>query len=83
MMDENRFHEQRLLIARFIKKRRDELNLTQKELADKCQIGLNTVIRLEDGRFWLNSKQLVIIFDALNLAFIEDGNTLTITDKLI
>lgn len=48
-------------IAGFIRSRREELGMTQQELADKCGIGLRTVIRLESGKFWLNTKQLIVI----------------------
>jgi transcriptional regulator with XRE-family HTH domain len=53
-------------IAGFIRLRREELQMTQQELADKCGIGVRTVVRLESGKFWLNVKQLVVILYHLN-----------------
>jgi transcriptional regulator with XRE-family HTH domain len=68
-MNEKILLEARQLIAGFIKNRRNELKITQQELADKCGVGVNTIRRLEDGRFWVNLKQLLVICNALDLYF--------------
>jgi transcriptional regulator with XRE-family HTH domain len=66
-MDEKELHARRLEMAGIIKNKRIELELTQQQLADKCEMGVNTVRRIEDGRFWLGTKQLLIICRALHL----------------
>jgi len=53
-------------IADVLKNRRKELNMSQTALADKTGMGIATIKRFESGRFWLNSKQLVMICHALN-----------------
>lgn len=59
--------EARAIIAGFLKNRRKELNLTQQDLADRTGLGLSTIQRAEDAKFWLNMKQYLIICSALHL----------------
>lgn len=65
-MNEQVLNEARNMIAGFLKNRRKELNMSQTALADKTGMGIATIKRFESGRFWLNSKQLVMICHALN-----------------
>ena len=51
----------RKLIAEFLKNRREELNISQQELADKSGMRVTTMDRFESGRFWLDLKQYLII----------------------
>jgi predicted transcriptional regulator len=73
-MNEKILYEARILVAGFIKNRRNELKLTQWELADRCQLGVNTIRRLEGGHFWPNLKQFVIICHALDCFFFIEEN---------
>jgi transcriptional regulator with XRE-family HTH domain len=68
-MNEKVLLEARKMIAGFIKNRRNELEITQQELADKCGVGVNTIRRMEDARFWPNLKQMLTICNALDLFF--------------
>lgn len=53
--------EARLLISRFLALRRNELGMSQQNLADLSGMGLSTIKRFESGRFWLNLKQYLIL----------------------
>jgi transcriptional regulator with XRE-family HTH domain len=53
--------EARKLISGFLKTRRDELGITQEELADLSGMGIATIRRFESGKFWLNLKQYLIL----------------------
>lgn len=53
--------EARGLISGFLRQRREELGMTQQELADLADMGIATVKRFESGRFWLNLKQYLIL----------------------
>lgn len=61
MINEKVLLEARALISRFLKKRREELGITQQELADLSGIGIATIKRFESGKFWLNLKQYLIL----------------------
>jgi DNA-binding XRE family transcriptional regulator len=54
-------NEARDLISSFLQQRREELQLTQQELADLCGFHRNTIVNIEAGRFWPNMKQYLII----------------------
>jgi transcriptional regulator with XRE-family HTH domain len=53
--------EARKLISGFLKDRREELGITQAELAEVSGMGIATIKRFESGRFWLNLKQYLIL----------------------
>lgn len=53
--------EARALISGFLKSRREELGITQQELAEISGMGIATIKRFESGRFWLNLKQYLIL----------------------
>lgn len=60
-MNEKVLEEARKLIAGFLLQRREELQLTQQELADLCGFHRNTIVNIEAGKFWPNMKQYLII----------------------
>lgn len=66
-MNEKVLDEARLLIAGFLKNRRIELGLTQKELAQRTGMARETINRMEQGFFWLGMKQFLLICEALRL----------------
>lgn len=53
--------EARTLISGFLHQRREELQLTQQQLADLCGFHRNTIMNIEAGKFWPNMKQYLII----------------------
>lgn len=67
-MDEKTLTEARLKIAGFLKTRRLELGLTQKEVAERTGMARETINRMEQGFFWLGMKQFLLICEALRLA---------------
>jgi transcriptional regulator with XRE-family HTH domain len=60
-------HQARELIAGFVSNRRREKGLSQAALADITGLGIATIKRLEDAKFWPNMKQFVVICHALDL----------------
>lgn len=60
-MNEKALLEARSLISDFLKARREELGITQVELAEKTGMGVATIQRFESGRFWLNMKQYLLL----------------------
>ncbi|CAN5774566.1 hypothetical protein BH10BAC2_BH10BAC2_39850 [soil metagenome] len=67
-MTEKELDESRKLIATFFKQRREELNMTQEELAEKTGVGLSTIKRFESAKFWPVLKHFLIFCEALNLS---------------
>jgi transcriptional regulator with XRE-family HTH domain len=61
MMNEAVLVEARNLISGFLKSRREQLGITQQELADMTGMGIATIKRFESGKFWLNMKQFLAI----------------------
>jgi len=59
----------RNLIAGFLVSRRKELGMTQQDLADATGLGIQTIKRMEDAKFWPNLKQFLIVCHALNAYF--------------
>lgn len=55
-MDEKVLKEAGKLIASFLKNRREELNLTQEDLAILCGVKRLTIIRIEGGKFLPNME---------------------------
>lgn len=66
-MDEKKLNESRQQIAAFILNRRNELGITQAQLAEMTGMGIATIKRFESGKFWLNMKQYVLLRNALQL----------------
>ena len=66
-MNEKTLNEARLKIAGFLKNRRIELGLTQKEVAQRTGMARETINRMEQGFFWLGMKQFLLICEALHL----------------
>ena len=66
-MNEKTLDEARLKIAGFLKNRRLELGLTQKEVAERTGMARETINRMEQGFFWLGMKQFLLICEALHL----------------
>lgn len=76
-MNEQVLHEARELIAGFISTRRKELGVSQAELAERTGLGIATIKRMEDAKFWPNMKQFMILCHALDLYFFveeKEGN---------
>lgn len=72
-MNELLLNEARKLISGFLKSRREELGITQAELAEASGMGIATIKRFESGRFWLNLKQYLILCHHLKCyPFIEE-----------
>ena len=68
-MNDKDYTEARKWIAGFIANRRKELGFTQEELAEKTGLGIATIKRFEDGKFWINLKTLLFICHELKLFF--------------
>jgi predicted transcriptional regulator len=64
-MTEQELTKARIKIAGFISTRRKELKMLQIDLANKTGLGLATIQRAEDAKFWLGLKQFILILDAL------------------
>lgn len=64
-MTEQELLQARKQIAGFISSKRKELNMLQTDLAKITGLGLATIQRAEDAKFWLGLKQFIIILDAL------------------
>lgn len=59
----------------FIKKRREELNLTKEELANKMGYGLRLIESVETSKFDYNISILLNICEALEVDLIFDSGT--------
>jgi transcriptional regulator with XRE-family HTH domain len=66
-MTQKELNESRQSIAAFITNRRNELGITQAQLAEQTGMGIATIKRFESGKFWLNMKQYVLLRAALRL----------------
>lgn len=66
-MNEKVLNEARNLIAGFLKQRREELGISQTELANLTGMARATINRMEQGMFWLGMKQYLLICEALHL----------------
>lgn len=66
-MNEKVLHEARNMIAGFLKSRREELGLSQAELAERAGMARATINRMEQGLFWLGMKQYLQICEVLHL----------------
>lgn len=61
MATEKTLLEARNMISGFLKDRREDLGITQAELAEISGMGIATIKRFESGRFWLNLKQYLLL----------------------
>lgn len=66
-MNEKVLNQARVLIAGFLKQRRIELNISQAALSEKTGLGIQTIKRMEDAKFWPGLKQYLIVCEALHL----------------
>lgn len=67
MADNNKLVEARKNIAGSLKKRREELKLTQTDVAQKVGISQDAIQRLESARYWPSMPTYVKWCKALNL----------------
>lgn len=54
-------------IGAIFKQRRNDLNLSQTDLAEKCGLHYRTILRIEKAILWPNLKQYLKICEALNI----------------
>lgn len=67
----------REMIASRMAERRREKGISQAELAEMTELGIQTIKRMEDAKFWPGLKQFLIICHALDLYFFveeKEGN---------
>lgn len=67
-MNEKVIQEARKIMAGFFANRRKELNLSQKELASAMQVSESTIIRIEQGKFWIRQDVYLKLCHHLQLA---------------
>lgn len=60
-MNEKVLNEARDMISGFLRDRRNELGISQAELAELTGMGIATIKRFESGKFWINMKQYLIL----------------------
>lgn len=65
-MNEKLLKEAHVVIANFFKSRREELGITQQQLADQTCLGVATVSRFERGQ-GIGLSQLLILCQHLNI----------------
>lgn len=68
-MEHKELSEARKLIAGFLKNRREELNISEQQLADLCQVNRSTINRLENGKFLPNMELFLTLTHHLNCHF--------------
>lgn len=66
-MNDQILDEARTIMASFLKKRREDLGLSQAELGDLCGMARSTVERIENGKFWPVMKQYLLMCQHLKL----------------
>lgn len=77
-MNKKILSEARKLIAGFLKNRREELGMTQSDLAEICGVKWETISRIENGKFMPNLDLFLILTHHLNCYFFlesKDGDT--------
>lgn len=83
-MNEKVLEGAREMIAGFLKNRRNELGITQAQLADMTGMGIATIKRMEDAKFWPGLKQFLILTHHLDcFFFIEENDGESDTAKLM
>ncbi len=68
--DEQPIIKNRKKIAQILRERRKELGYTQEELASLIGIKYNSLNRIESARFFISTKLLLQLLDALKLKII-------------
>ena len=63
-------NQNREKLAKLLKERREELGLTQQQLAIATGYKQPTIARIEAGKFFINTKQLFVLCEALKLRII-------------
>lgn len=66
-MNQETLLEARKQIAGFLKKRREELGISQDKLAELTGLNRSTIKRMEAADFWPGMKQYLILCQALHL----------------
>jgi transcriptional regulator with XRE-family HTH domain len=66
-MNDETLEEARKIIAGFLRQRRLELGYSQAYVADQTGLGKRTIVRAEQGEFWLGMKQYLLICETLHL----------------
>lgn len=77
-MKEELLDTARELISLRFAERRKELGITQEELANMTGLGVATIKRFETNKFWIGTKQLLILCHHLQMFFFveeKDSNT--------
>ena len=70
---ENVLEEARELISRRFVDRRNQLGLSQQDVADRSGMGIATIKRFESAKFWIGLKQLLILCHVYDCYFfVED-----------
>lgn len=70
-MTEEQLNQERAKIAEELRARRRHLKLTQRELAEQVGMQEATISKIENGAFWPNMKQYVLLLNALRLERLE------------
>lgn len=63
----NEINIKRIDISKFLKNKRLELGISQRKLANKCGMCEATINRMEQGKFWLGTKQYLLICYGLGI----------------
>ena len=63
-MNEKVLEEARQIMAVFLKKRRLELGYSQAYVSERTGLAVRTIIRAEQGQFWLGMKQYLLFCEA-------------------
>lgn len=61
-------------LAAQLKARREELGLSQRAVADAAGVGEQTVVRIEQAKFWPNVKQLIAVCQVLDISLSLEPN---------
>jgi len=66
-MTERQLHEKRMEISQAIRTARLERQISQATLSEKTGLGIATIKRFESGKYWLGTKQLILICKSLDV----------------
>jgi transcriptional regulator with XRE-family HTH domain len=72
-MKDAALNEARYLIAGFLRSRREEIGMTQQELADKMGFDVKTITRIEAGKFWPRLNTLLAMCHHLDCFFFMES----------
>lgn len=73
-MEKNTTNERRNNIAFFLKSKRVTNGISQKKLAFDCGLCEATIIRMEQGKYWLGLDQYIKICEVLKISTSEAFN---------